>query len=67
MTRDEALDALEQAWTDYYDKEIARIDDDVAYLKEVREGISGSADLSLATISSAEPFLIQEVNLLLGR
>jgi len=66
-TREEALDTLEQAWTDFYEAEIDRIDDDVAFLTEVREGISGSGDLSLATIGSAEPFLIQEVNLLLGR
>lgn len=59
------LAQLEAAWTEYYAAEMLRIEDDVAFLKEVRQGISGSADLKLATIRSAEPFLIEEINELL--
>lgn len=62
MDKDEALNALQTAWDSFYQTEIDRIDDTVAFLKEVREGISGSADLRLATIASADVFLIQDVN-----
>jgi len=62
---EEKLVKLETAWNEYYAQEMARIEDDVAFLKEVRQGISGSADLKLATIRSAEPFLIEEINELL--
>jgi hypothetical protein len=65
LTKTEALAQLESAWTEFYAAEVTRIDDDVAFLKEVRQGISGSADLRLATIRSATVFTIDEVNQLL--
>ena len=62
LTKSEALDALEEAWEEFYQDEIDRIDAEVEYLSAVREGISGSSDLRLATIRSAEPFVTLEIN-----
>jgi hypothetical protein len=62
LSKEEALIRLEAAWNEYYAAEMVRIEDDVAFLREVRQGISGSADLKLATIKSAEPFVILEIN-----
>ena len=62
LTKSEALTQLEEAWNEFYEDEIDRIDADVEFLSAVRAGISGSSDLRLATIRSAEPFVTLEIN-----
>lgn len=56
-----ALDELEEALQEWIDSEKSRVENEVSYLKKVREGLTDSSTLRGANTDRAEIFTLAEI------
>lgn len=64
--RDALLDELKAATEEWFDKEKERIENEVAHLKSVLKGRTGSERLQRATTEQSEILVIDDITTFLG-
>jgi hypothetical protein len=65
QARDARLDELKTATTEWADKEIERLENEVTFLKSILEGRTGAGRLASQNVEDSSGLLVDEVSVFL--